>query len=65
MKNIILFKAKRKDNDEWVYGQVVVQTDTETHFYMFANFKAKVGEKHIDILSYDLYEVQPETIQQL
>ena len=63
----IKFKAKKVRNGEWVYGDLVINTETDT-YRIFSNFANVV---HGDITDYGLHycsgqlnEVYPETVCQ-
>ena len=52
MRNI-LFRGKRIDNDEWIYGNHIYSPD-----YTFVHNICDIGSPH------DWYEVDPDTIEQ-
>lgn len=55
MQREILFKAKRKDNNEWVYGYYVCAIGLNLHYIIEYWHEWNAG---------DYYEVVPETISQ-
>lgn len=63
----ILFKAKRKDNNEWVYGtgisKIVINTYETNRYNIVNNCDYDELDGFIETL-YDTYEVIPETIGQ-
>ncbi len=56
----ILFKAKRKDNGEWVEGNLITNERNENQKYIGYIFDERNGV----IEDYDLVEVIPDTICQ-
>lgn len=64
MNREILFRGKRVDNGEWVYGYILEQNIPEYHCYIVKEFKAEVDNRNIDIIEADLVEVIPETVGQ-
>lgn len=51
----ILFKAKRKDNNEWVYGYLQKQAVKDEEYYITSPYNELINESHVVI---------PETISQ-
>ena len=62
MDREILYRGKRLDNGEWVEGDRVEQNNPEYHDYIITEFAADVDNRHIDILTCDIYEVDPSTV---
>lgn len=62
MDREILCRGKRLDNGEWVEGDRVEQNNPEYHDYIITEFAADVDNRHIDILTCDIYEVDPSTV---
>ena len=60
MNREILFKAKRKDNGEWVEGNLITNERNENQKYIGYIFDERNGV----IEDYDLVEVIPDTICQ-
>ena len=60
MNREILFKAKRKDNGEWVEGNLITNERIENQKYIGYIFDERNGV----IEDYDLVEVIPDTICQ-
>lgn len=65
MNREILFKAKRKDNGEWVEGYYVYDYSHDAH-YIFANIIATPNGVHDRRESFPLeyYEIDPNTLCQ-
>ena len=65
MNREILFKAKRKDNGEWVEGYYVYDYSHDAH-YIFANIIVTPNGVHDKRESFSLeyYEIDPETLCQ-
>lgn len=65
MKREILFKAKRKDNGEWVKGYYVYDYSHDAH-YIFANIIATPNGVHDrrESFSLEYYEIDPYTLCQ-
>lgn len=65
MNKEILFKAKRKDNGEWVEGYYVYDYSHDAH-YIFANIIVTPNGVHDKRESFSLeyYEIDPETLCQ-
>ena len=65
MNREILFKAKRKDNGEWVEGYYVYDYAHNTH-YIFANMIAIPNGVHDrrENFSLEYYEIDPDTFCQ-
>lgn len=57
MNNRYLYKAKRKDNGEWVYGNLIFRRIWSSEFYVI-----RVEDNGFD--NYEEFEVIPETICQ-
>mgnify|MGYP004528373497 CR=1 FL=1 len=53
----ILFRGKRKDNGEWVYGSLIQRKVWSSEFYVI-----RVEDNGFD--SYEEYEIIPETVGQ-
>lgn len=70
MNREILFKAKRKDNNEWVYGFYTnnlndkTKDDPEQHFIITSSFEYFSDYKECNALNVGYYEVIPETVLQ-
>jgi len=64
MDREVLYRGKRLDNGEWVEGDRVEQNNPEYHDYIITEFAADVDNRHIDILTCDIYEVAPATVGQ-
>ena len=62
MDREILYRGKRLDNGEWVEGDRVEQNNPEYHDYIITEFAADVDNRHIDILTCDIYEVDTSTV---
>ena len=60
MNREILFKAKRKDNGEWVEGNLITNERNENQKYIGYIFDERNGM----IEDFDLVEVIPETLCQ-
>lgn len=65
MNREILFKAKRKDNGEWVKGYYVYDYSHDAH-YIFANIIATPNGVHDrrESFSLEYYEIDPYTLCQ-
>lgn len=65
MNREILFKAKRKDNGEWVEGYYVYDYSHDAH-YIFANIIATPNGVHDrrESFSLEYYEIDPYTLCQ-
>ena len=57
----ILFRGKRKDNGEWVYG-CVLQADNWSDISVIYNYDGSMYEP--PLFDFDSYEVIPETVGQ-
>ena len=57
MNNRYIFRGKRKDNGEWVYGNLIKRKIWSSEFYVI-----RVEDNGFD--SYAEYEVIPETVEQ-
>lgn len=58
-----LFKGKRKDNGEWVYGYYVELFDTNKNEKSYRIYTG-IAEKDTDEWYEEFYEVIPETVGQ-
>lgn len=54
----IEFRGKRKDNDEWVYGSLVIDEDK---YYIFQEINENIKRDDYEVY---MLEVKPETICQ-
>lgn len=57
MNNRYIFRGKRKDNNEWVYGNLIQRKIWSSELYII-----RVEDNGFD--SYEEYEVIPETVGQ-
>lgn len=57
MNNRYIFRGKRKDNGEWVYGNLIFRKIWSSEFYVI-----RVEDNGFD--NYEEYEVIPETVGQ-
>ena len=60
----ILFRGKRADNGEWVYGHLLEQNTPDCHSYIVMSIIAELDNRHIEIMDFDINEVIPETVGQ-
>ena len=60
----ILFRGKRADNGEWVYGHLLEQNTPDCHSYIVMSIIAELDNRHIEIMEFDINEVIPETVGQ-
>lgn len=62
----ILFKAKRKDNNEWVYGSLISNVNKTGRYFIVENgvYAYKNDDEIINQIIEDKVEVIPETICQ-
>lgn len=63
MNRKILFKAKRKDNGEWVEGSLI-STENNSGFILQSRTKAFVPKGTNTFCSSNCYEIDPDTICQ-
>lgn len=61
MKREILFRGKRTDNGEWIYGWLV--EDVESNIYAIISYVNLNGNIH-DLSECQIFEVIPETVGQ-
>ncbi len=59
----ILFKAKRKDNGEWVYGSLII-AEGSVVYIIRSKSKAFIPKGESIICSAECYEINPETLCQ-
>lgn len=52
---LLVFRGKRIDNREWVYGHLLVDKNGKCHIYEYSNFKTGTNS---------FYNVDPETVSQ-
>ena len=57
----ILFKAKRKDNGEWVYGSLII-AEGSVVYIIRSKSKAFIPKGESIICSAPCYEINPETL---
>lgn len=63
MNREILFKAKRKDNGEWVEGSLII-AEGSVAYIIRSKSKAFIPKGESIICSAECYEINPETLCQ-